>query len=151
MTSPHDGMDGAFRAPAADRWASAVCGGATAQDDLRTIGQWAGHIGVSVPTLRAWCYVPGASPKDSLILCRLVRAISVSSQFHCHPFDLLDVRDPRTLRRLLAKAGLAARRESPLTLDILIEMQRLVQSPLLVRALARRVALDWSQPISRSS
>src|SRR5262245_39853856 len=63
----------------ADRWAHLVWATRDLAYDPRTLADWAKAVGVSVPTLRARCYVAGVSPRASLTLTRLVRELRLAS------------------------------------------------------------------------
>src|SRR4030095_661075 len=90
---------------AAERWARTVLAVRDAHEDPRTIAEWGRFVGVSPGTLRAWCYMVGVSPRMSLCLARTLRVAVLAPKARCEPGDLLDVRDPRTLKRLLPSAG----------------------------------------------
>jgi hypothetical protein len=92
---------------AAERWAAMVRAAIAAPSDPRTLAKWARLLALSESTLRARCYQARVSPRRSLALARVLRAAELASQVRCRLDDLLDTRDPRTLRRLLLDAGIA--------------------------------------------
>ena len=93
------------RYPAAERWAQLVLRACDADDDPRTLGSWAHLAHVSVPRLRAWCYVAGTAPRPSLLLARVLRAHVLAMRAGCAPRHLLDISELRTLRRLDARGA----------------------------------------------
>jgi AraC-like DNA-binding protein len=100
--------DRAVPSPRARRWAELLCAAAGLAEDPRTLGEWANAVNLSEPTLRTRCYLAGVSPRRSLLLARLLRAVRLAPDLGCVPCDLLDAKDPRTLKRLLAIGGLTA-------------------------------------------
>jgi DNA-binding response OmpR family regulator len=96
--APHD--------HAAARWARTVVGLLSSRYDARTLGQWARSVGTSTSALRSLCYASDLSPKRSLTLARLLRAVYLSREIAWSPTQRLDVTDPRTLRRMLIDGGL---------------------------------------------
>jgi hypothetical protein len=133
----HDGYR-ELRHPAADRWADLVWAATSVQRDPRTLADWAKAVGLSVPTLRTRCYLAGVSPRSSLALARLVRAVHLTSVEGGHPSDVLDTRDPRTLRKLLLKARLEDDGHAQ-SISAFLEQQELVKARLPIASLRRLV------------
>jgi hypothetical protein len=96
---------------AAERWACLVLRGCAAAHDLKTIRDWAAVAGVSYSALTESCRLAGLRPHDSRDFLRMLRVL-----FHQNGRlkDLehgLDVNDHRTLKTLLARAGLTGSRD----------------------------------------
>ena len=77
----------------------------TSGSDLRTLADWARHAGVSVAVLKTTCRLADVSPRRSLVLGRLTRALIDQQRCSLRLEDLLDVHDPRTITSWLALAG----------------------------------------------
>jgi hypothetical protein len=120
----------------AERWARTIWAAVQAESDPRTLDDWAHASATSVSTLRSWSYLAGVPPGRSLRLARLLRAVARASAENEEPESLLDVSDPRTLRRLLVSAGLA-QREMPSDVPVFLSAQTLVTAPLLLAAIRR--------------
>lgn len=127
----------------ADRWAHLVWAATEATADPKTLYLWARLVGVSVPTLRGRCYMAGVSPRVSLDLMRILRAIRLSQATGVRPADVLDICDPRTVRRLLVRTGLSANQDSASapTVKRFLEAQSLVTAPRAITALRRTAGL----------
>lgn len=138
-----DTSTSALRHPA-DRWAYLVWATRDLPYDPRTLGDWANAVGVSVPTLRARCYVAGVSPRASLILTRLVRAVRLAPMEGVNLVDLLDVKEPRTARKLIrmtAPTGLGPDSVAT-TLQSFLEAQTVVTAPQPLQSLRRLAMTD---------
>jgi DNA-binding response OmpR family regulator len=90
---------------AAQRWAMYVIRGCEAEEDLRTIHDWARFAGVSYSTLCEACRLVRIQPQAARDFARTLRARIKSAQYRCDSSVLLDVRDRRTLKVLLERAG----------------------------------------------
>jgi CheY-like chemotaxis protein len=121
---------------AAARWADAVCKAIDAPQDPRTMDLWGRHIGASSGSLRNWCRMAGLSPKRSLSVARMLRAINYSSTLK-RPEDVFNVTDRRTLRQLLTLGDPNRRPSVPGTLDEFFESQRWISSPSAIQELKR--------------
>ena len=95
------------RSPA-ERWARHVLKASEAEEDLRTLADWATYAGLSYSTLCESCRLVGVRPHDARDLARMLRAIIKSSRERCHLEMLLDISERRTLKHLLDRAGLDA-------------------------------------------
>lgn len=115
-------------AHAAKRWAAAVVGVTASPHDTRTLAEWGRCVGRSVGALRAWCYAAGVPPRESLAFARLLRAVMISKQDVWDPYNLLDVVDPRSMRRLLGDGGLPLSSPSSPSLEEFLERQRLISN-----------------------
>lgn len=72
---------------AAARWAEAVVNVIDAPHDPRTMELWGRHIGASAGSLRNWCRMAGVSPKRSLNVARVIRAMNDSSALKPEAID----------------------------------------------------------------
>ena len=91
------------------RWGSIVAGTIEMDHDPRTLADWGRHLGASRVTLLAWCAAAGQGAKASLDLARLLRIVVRSHEDvrGWDPAAWLSASDPRTVRALLARGGLA--------------------------------------------
>jgi DNA-binding response OmpR family regulator len=134
-------------AHATTRWAALMVALLSAPRDVRTNNEWARLVGVSVTTLRDWCRMARTSAARSLALGRLLRAVYVSRGQHWQPAERLNVRDPRTLGRMLEKGGLPV--DAPrVTIRDLLSAQSFVED--LDALLALRAALVDKDPTAMS-
>lgn len=90
---------------AAGRWATFVLRACDSEGDLKTLDDWARFVGVSYSSLCESCRLVGVRPHDARDLTRVLRAIVRSGSRHRRPTALLDIRDRRTLKNLLERAG----------------------------------------------
>jgi hypothetical protein len=90
----------------AERWAMLVVQACRSDGDLKTLADWAAFVGVSYSSLCEACRLVDVRPRDARDLARVLRAIVGSMRDRLDPGLLLDVRDRRTLRTLLKKAGI---------------------------------------------
>ncbi|MGH9349328.1 MAG: response regulator [Vicinamibacterales bacterium] len=96
----------------AERWAGLILKTIYADVDPKTIGVWARSIGVSRSTLCECCRLMHVSPHDARDFARLMRAVYRSGR-SWQPEALLDLADARTLKKLLARAGLSGASAKP--------------------------------------
>ncbi len=106
-------------------WVTAMSQAIDAPDDTKTVSAWAAIRGVAPDTLRGWCRTAGLSPKRSLDLARLLRAVYLARRRSCAAGRFLSVADHHTLERLL-KAGGLAHTASLLALDEVLSLQTLI-------------------------
>ena len=129
---------GTPEAHAASRWARAVRRIVDAPHDPKTIGGWSRVVGVSVGALKNWCRTAGLSPKQSLDLGRLLRAVVRFQTDGLRPEDSLDVVDRRTLKRLLSLGGdTEDASRLPERVDDLLDTQGLIRSATALSELKR--------------
>ena len=95
---------------AAERWAMKVLRGCGADHDLKTLAAWATEAGSSYSSLCETCRMLDIQPLAARDLMRVLRAAVQSRNLRCRVADLLDVADRRTLRALMARAGVDPRR-----------------------------------------
>jgi len=141
---------------AAARWAEAMVALIDSPIDVRTIEYWGRAIAVSPGALRNWCAVARLSPRRSLVLARLLRATLLSAGRPWEPRHVLDVAEPRTLRRMLRLGGLESTMAP--TVGQLLSAQTLISDSFALDALrtslrGRRVELEEapSHSLRRSS
>jgi DNA-binding response OmpR family regulator len=93
---------------AAERWTQFVLRVCQADRDPRTLHDCAHLAGLSYTSLRELCRMLGIRAHDARDFARMLRALTLARRQRCAPIVFLDVRDQRTLRLLLARAGLAS-------------------------------------------
>ena len=133
-------QDAVVVGPAARRWAEIVIAMARFNDDVRTTYGWGRKIGKSRGALKRWCADANVSAKESLDFARLLRAVIRHEGRVWDLYNVLDIVDPRTLNRLLGRAGLppATAHRAPDVVTFL-EIQQLVRSSVLLTALRERL------------
>ena len=111
-----------------------------AEVDVPTMVDWARFTRMKDRTLRARCEAAGASPRESLNLGRLLRAIRLGDPEEWRPEGALACSDGRTLRRLLVRGGVVAwyHRRRPGIATVLSENAFAIPRPCL-EALRRRL------------
>ena len=131
------------------RWAYLVAQAVSAPHELRTLPLWARHVGASVSTISARCSVVDVTAVGSRDLGRLLRVVVLSNStgVSWEPAADLETRDPRTLRQLLARAGLVdwPLRADPPSVDRFLAGQRFVHIgavPSLRRAIRAQMARE---------
>jgi ActR/RegA family two-component response regulator len=113
----------------AERWALHVLKGCEARGDLRTLGAWATFAGLSYSSLCESCRLAGVRPLDARDLTRILRAVVQSHVHQCRVEELLDISDRRTLKALMARAGLSPARNGPrVSIEAFFVSQRFVPS-----------------------
>jgi CheY-like chemotaxis protein len=111
----------------AERWRDFVMGLIMSEQDLKTNGVWAKHLGVSLSVLREACRLVHVAPHDARDFARMLRAVCHSGR-HWKPETLLNFADARTLIKLETRSGLKGRRETaPPTLEEFFERQQWIQ------------------------
>jgi len=80
-------------AHAVARWANAVVGVIDSRCDPNTFEAWGRCVASSPGTLKNWCRIAGFSPKRSLMLARLLRAVVRHHIDGYRPCDCLNVVD----------------------------------------------------------
>lgn len=91
------------------RWARLAASTVSCRSDPRTLASWSGYFGISESTLRARCTAAGVAGIAARDFSRLLRVV-VRSQNGAPGWDPaahLEAGDPRTIRRLLIRGGLA--------------------------------------------
>jgi FixJ family two-component response regulator len=129
-------------AHAAIRWVRAILPLLDADGDPRTIATWSRHIGVSSGALKAWCRLVHVSPKCSLNLARLLRALIRHRHFGFPLEQSLDISDERTLSALL-NAARVSYAVPPQTLEIFLHNQTFVRDSFALAQLKQHVKNRW--------
>jgi len=136
------------------RWARAVHGILRCSFDPTTIDAWGRVIGASGSVIRQWCRSAGFRPKASLDFARLLRAVVLSQGRTWEIYNLLNVVDERTMRKLFERAGMPDALSSPqppATMVYLAE-QRFVRNeqavPAIVALLEGDTSVDEPAPTS---
>lgn len=91
---------------ATERWASCVLPLVMSDSDTRTIHDWGRAVGLSSSSLISRCRAAHISPKKTLDLARILRALRVTDGNIAELEEVLDIIEPRTLVRLLVRSGL---------------------------------------------
>jgi CheY-like chemotaxis protein len=137
-TAPPLEADDRCEPHAVRRWARAVAPIVDSPIDLRTIHAWARSIAVSPGALRNWCRTADVTPRRSLLLGRLLRAVLRAEHGRHKLENVLDVVDRRTLMSVLRLAGFDSEPLPPHRGDFLAR-QVLVRDPIAIEELARAV------------
>ena len=130
-------------AHAASRWARVVARVIDAPSDPKTLQGWGRVVGASPGTLKNWCRMVGLPSKRSLDFARVLRAVVRHEIDGFAPQDSLDVSDRRTLRRLLALAGLNGGSSVLPRVEEFIRAQRFIND--------QRVLLELRRALKASS
>jgi hypothetical protein len=108
------------------RWALHVIKACLAEDDLKTLADWAKEAGVSYTSLRETCYLLNIRPHDARDFARVLRAVLRSSSNGWDPARFLDIADRRTMSALLGKSGLGDPNGSQSLIDQFFEGQSFI-------------------------
>lgn len=107
----------------AERWASLVLRTLDAKDDPKTVDIWAKAVGVSRSVLSECCRLIHVATHDARDFARVMRAICRCGD-HWQPEAVLNLADSRTLKKLLAGAGLEQRASRTPTMPEFLDRQR---------------------------
>jgi hypothetical protein len=135
---------------AAERWAMLALQACRSDGDLKTLADWAAFVGVSYSSLCEACRLVEVRPRDARDLVRVLRAILRSSTDGIIPAVLLDVRDRRTLRTLLDKAGIVSR-ETAVSVEQFLSEQRFVHSDNFALVALRRLLVVRPVAVTQSN
>jgi hypothetical protein len=91
---------------ASERWIRMIATLIKAAKDIKTLEVWAREAGLSPRSLRACCHTIGLSAKSSLDFARVLRVVLRNRDDVLRPFEVLDIVDERTMKRLLDLAGI---------------------------------------------
>ena len=108
------------------RWTLHVIKACLAEDDLKTLADWAKAAGVSYTSLRESCYLLNIRPHDARDFARVLRAVLRSSSKGWDPARFLDIADRRTMSALLGKSGLGDPDGSQSLLDQFFDAQAFI-------------------------
>lgn len=97
-----------FTSSNCDFIAQAIVSATEAADDPRTFEMWGRTPGVTVDTLHRACELLELDGRDVLRFTRLLRAVLLIESQNLKFAEVLDVAATKTLKRLLARAGLPA-------------------------------------------
>jgi hypothetical protein len=127
---------------AAERLAKAIVLATESPADPRTLMLWGQCVGVSRGALRVWCASAGVSARSCLDFLRILRAVIRAQGGAWDLFSTLDVVDPRSLTRLLARGGVRelARTATPPSIAAFLASQRFLPSRSIVQAVARHLS-----------
>lgn len=106
----------------ADRWARLVLGTIDADSDPKTLTIWARAVGASRSVISECCRLVHVAAHDARDFARVLRAICRSGE-RWQPEAVLDLADPRTLRKLLARSGLSGAAGCTPTMPQFLEQQ----------------------------
>ena len=119
---------------AARRWARVVFALTNAEEDVSNIATWATQAGVSSGALKTWCTVAGVHARDSLDFGRVLRVVKRHHGRVCDWHNAMAIVDPRTLTKLLIRAGIAKDARLPDVATFLVD-QRFIAVPVLLAAI----------------
>lgn len=99
---------------------------------------WGRLVGASRGTLGARCRAARTTPRRSLELARILRALVLTSGSEAGFQDVMDVVDPRTVSRMFRRAGLpeTGSQRVPISAREFVDCQQLVRNPAALGALA---------------
>ena len=107
----------------AERWAYYVLRTIDDKNDPKTVGSWAKAIGVSRGVLSECCRLVHVAAHDARDFARLLRAVCHSDE-RWRPEAILDLADARTLRKLLACAGISSQTSRTPTIPEFLRQQQ---------------------------
>jgi hypothetical protein len=119
----------------AKRWGALVGLALSCASDLTTVAAWAREAGMCETQLRLRCRLAGVTAKVSLDFVRVLRAARWREARGGALADYLDVGDPRTMRRLLARVGLSG--PDATTVLEYVSAQRVIRNVALIEELAK--------------
>lgn len=106
-TNRFGSVDGQVLLHAMSRWAEMLVSGLCAREDPKTLEAWGHAVGKARTVIREVCVLADLSPKRSLDLLRVLRAVGhASNSGWWRPAQWLNVSDRRSLSRLLTESGL---------------------------------------------
>jgi FixJ family two-component response regulator len=121
------------------RWADVVVRAISALEDPRTLSEWGHEIGASEGAIRNWCDGPKLHARESLLLARVLRAVIRQQGTSAAPEHLLNIVDPRTLKKVLLRSG-GTKERLPASVDDLLKNQRFIEKPEAIAVLRSVVA-----------
>jgi len=120
---------------ASTRWAAMVMKILSLDKDTRTLDECGHALGMSRASIKCRCASVGTSAKDTLDFARLLRVILQCQTQRWNLSEMLDIVDPRTLSRLLQRAGIDATSDRAPDAREFLRRQSLVTSRVLLAAL----------------
>jgi hypothetical protein len=94
-----------FVSATCDRLARAIDSVIDLGEDPRTFEMWARVPNVTEDALHRWCKLLQLDGRDVLTFARILRAVVLVESQGVGFAEILDVADPKTLRRMLPRAG----------------------------------------------
>jgi hypothetical protein len=144
---PNGVLAASGRAYASRRWARAVMTIVIQERDVTSIAAWTRVAGASRSTLGTWCRAVKARTRPSLELGRILRAVLLTDGRLDEIQEVLDIVEPRTISRLLRRAGLdGAPCQANAELCAVLSQQRLVCSPIAIHELSLELSRVSAQP-----
>ena len=138
---PETRIDVSHESHALKRWATIIVRFVGAPEDAPTLRKFGHQTGVAAGTFRNWCRTAALSPRKSLMLARVLRAVTLQSRTHAGPENLLDVIDRRTLVKLMTASGGTVHR-LPHNIGELLDKQRLIDDPTAIDAIREALAVS---------
>ncbi len=158
-STPDAAHPAAYNCYAAQRWVQAVRKVLIAGEDPRTMHAWAHLVGASPASLATWCRAARVSPRRGLELARLLRALALTNGRLSELQEVLDIVEPRTLLRMMARSGLGSLVSTTARLSLVdfLDHQTLVQSKYALAVLRASLPADFEhirtepRPIGRAA
>lgn len=122
-----DGDSASLSPYASARWALAVAGIVASPSDPKTLTGWGRCIAASPGAIRTRCAAVSISPRRSLLLGRMTRAVYWSARSGHAFHEMMDVVDRRTLRASLVASGFSTEGDLPRDCEAFIWRQTLVR------------------------
>ena len=111
---------------AAQRWMSIVLPVTALTSDVATLAEWGVEMGHAPSTIKAWCAAAGVHGSDSLGFARALRVVKGhGGRRVTNWYNVLNIRDFRTLNHFLERAGFSKNDPVP-DLETFFTRQRFV-------------------------
>jgi hypothetical protein len=107
---------------AVDAWIQAVIPLLTAERDPKTVSSSARLAGIGVTTFKDRCRRVGVPAKKTVDQLRVLRACLLAGATGESVENLMDIADPRTRKRLLARLGLSKAQPATLSARVICEL-----------------------------
>jgi len=132
--------DRASKRPAVDCTAEFIVRACTSESDLRTLDDWARHVGVSRTALIEQLRLAGVRAQHAKDFARALRAVVRGVEERCPPETLIESRDHRTLETFSQRTGLSLLSDVRRSVHDFLAVQRLI-SPRgdVIEAVVRRL------------
>jgi DNA-binding response OmpR family regulator len=123
----------AFASPVCEFLSGAIIQATTLARDPRTFAIWGRLPGVTEDEIHRHCALLNVKGRNALTFARLLRAVLLVETAGVQFEEVLDVADPKTLRRLLARGGLSPdQTPSSVTAPEFLKTQVLITHPRLL-------------------
>jgi CheY-like chemotaxis protein len=126
---------------AAARWANVVVAATTLKADMPTLENWGSAIRHASATLRMRCVAAGVHADVSLDFARMLRIVKLYAGARCDWYNVMDIADERTLKKLLHRAGLSINEILP-DIETFLRKQQFITLPTLLSAVRRCLGLS---------